>query len=175
VLDEGVDFKRRVVENLRPTLLDNMGLLAALRWVSQDTCSRAGLSYTECYPEEEPLLAEEVSILAFRLVQEALTNVVKHAHATDVRIEVGNNDRQLTVLVEDNGIGIEHDPSASTAVHGLALMRLRVTNLGGSLEIGSGERGGTVVQARLPSQGVAASTRAAAADRPAASRRASGI
>ncbi len=175
VLDEGVDFKRRVVENLRPTLLDNMGLLAALRWVTQDTCARAGLSYTEGYPEDEPLLAEEVSILAFRLVQEALTNVVKHAHATDVRIEIGNSDRQLTVLVEDNGVGIEHHPSSSTAVHGLALMQLRVTSLGGTLETSSGERGGTVVQARLPSQGISASTRTAAADRPAASRRASGI
>jgi hypothetical protein len=51
VLDDGVDFKRRIVENLRPTLLDNMGLLPAVRWITQETCTRAGLQYTEIYPE----------------------------------------------------------------------------------------------------------------------------
>ena len=49
VLDDGVDFKRRIVENLRPTLLDNMGLLPAVRWITQETCTRAGLHYSEQY------------------------------------------------------------------------------------------------------------------------------
>ena len=69
VLDEGVDFKRRIVENLRPTLLDNMGLLPAVRWITQETCTRAGLHYTEIYPEHEPLLIDDAAITSFRLVQ----------------------------------------------------------------------------------------------------------
>ena len=89
VLDDGVDFKRRIVENLRPTLLDNMGLLPAVRWIAQETCSRAGLHYTEIYPEQEPALRDDVAIMVFRLVQESLNNVVKHAHATQVRMEIG--------------------------------------------------------------------------------------
>ncbi len=86
VLDDGVDFKRRVVESLRPTLLDNMGLLPAVRWITQETCNRAGLSYTESYPDQELQLADDAAIMVFRLVQEALTNIVKHAHASNVRV-----------------------------------------------------------------------------------------
>ena len=85
VLDDGVDFKRRIVENLRPTLLDNMGLLPAVRWITQETCSRAGLHYTEIYPEQEPVLTDDAAIMVFRLVQESLINIVKHARATEVR------------------------------------------------------------------------------------------
>lgn len=172
VLDDGVDYKRRVVEQLRPTLLDNMGLIAALRWVAQDLCSRAGLSVAESYPDEEPLLSDEVSILVFRLVQEALTNIVKHAHATDVHIDIGNEGHWLSVLVEDNGIGIgERAPSA--VLHGLALMELRVRSLGGTLEVARLPGSGTLVRARLPSQGSATDAAAAVPDK--AARRASGL
>ena len=82
VLDDGVDFKRRIVESLRPTLLDNMGLLPAVRWITQETCSRAGLHCTEIYPEHGARAGDDAAIMVFRLVQEALTNIVKHAHAT---------------------------------------------------------------------------------------------
>lgn len=154
-LDEGVDFKRRVVEHLRPTLLDNMGLMAALRWVTHETCSHAGLACTESYPEQEPLLREEVSILAFRLVQEALANIVKHAHATDVRVEISSDDRWLKVLVEDNGVGIQRHRTRGPALHGLALMDLRIASLGGSLEVEPIARG-TRLRAHLPLQGLPA-------------------
>src|SRR5579862_1835050 len=161
VLDDGVDYKRRVVEQLRPTLLDNMGLIAALRWVAQDLCSRAGLSVAENYPEEEPLLSDEVSILVFRLVQEALTNIVRHAQATDVHIDISNEAPWLSVLVEDNGVGIgERGPSAT--LHGLAIMELRVRSLGGTFEVERLAGGGTLLRARLPSQGTAAAPAAVA-------------
>ena len=61
-----------------------MGLLPAVRWITQETCSRAGLQYTESHPEHEPLLTDDAAIMVFRLVQESLTNIVKHAHATQV-------------------------------------------------------------------------------------------
>ncbi len=160
VLDEGVDFKRRVVEQLRPTLLDNMGLIAALRWIAQEICGRAGLNYIESYPEQEPVLSDDVSILVFRVVQEALNNVVKHAHATDVRIELTSETQGLTVLIEDNGVGIgagsneARRSAASAALHGLAIMQLRVSSLGGTLEIESPREGGTLIRARLPARGI---------------------
>src|SRR5579863_1778383 len=84
VLDDGVDFKRRIVESLRPTLLDNMGLLPAVHWITEETCSRAGLRCIDSYPGCEPLLAYDAANMVFRLVQEALTNFVKHAHASEV-------------------------------------------------------------------------------------------
>ncbi len=98
VLDDGVDFKRRIVENLRPTLLDNMGLLPAVRWITQETCTRAGLQYTEIYPEHEPLLIDDAAIMSFRLVQESLVNIVKHARATQVHVQVVIQNDELMIV-----------------------------------------------------------------------------
>lgn len=161
VLDDGVDYKRRVVEQLRPTLLDNMGLIAALRWVTQDLCDRGGLSVAESYPNQEPLLSEEVSILVFRLVQEALINIVKHAQATDVHIDISNEGSWLTVLVEDNGVGIG-ERTAGAVLHGLSIMELRVRSLGGTLEVARLPGGGTLLRAQLPARGSADAPAAAA-------------
>lgn len=150
VLDDGVDFKRRIVENLRPTLLDNMGLLPAVRWITQETCSRAGLQYTEIHPEQEPELIDDAAIMVFRLVQESLTNIVKHAHATQVRVEIALLENEMTVLIEDNGNGIERDRREAVGSHGLATMRHRVRSFGGTFDIESPPGGGTRIQARIP-------------------------
>ena len=87
-LQAGVDLKRRVVENLRPTLLDNLGLLPALRWQVSEACGRAGLNCVERYPSEELNLIPEASIAIFRIVQESLTNILKHAQARNVEVSV---------------------------------------------------------------------------------------
>jgi signal transduction histidine kinase len=150
LLDDGVDFKRRVVENLRPTLLDNMGLLPALRWITQETCARGGLDYTEEYPDQEPELADDAAIMLFRLVQESLTNIVKHAQATLVRLVVRMEDGWLTLEIEDDGRGIEQDRLNATGSHGLATIRHRVRSFGGELEISSPPGQGTQLRARLP-------------------------
>jgi signal transduction histidine kinase len=150
VLDDGVDFKRRIVESLRPTLLDNMGLLPAVRWITQETCDRAGLHYTESHPEAEPLLADDAAIMVFRLVQEALTNIAKHAHASEVRVEIAISDSELTVLITDNGIGIASERRDAIGSHGLATIRHRVRSFGGTLDIESMSPSGTLLRARLP-------------------------
>jgi signal transduction histidine kinase len=154
VLDDGVDFKRRVVENLRPTLLDNMGLLPAVSWITQESCSRAGLQYTETYPEHCPALTDDAAIMLFRLVQESLTNIVKHARATHVRVQIEVNEQDMSVLVEDNGIGIGAERLEAVGSHGLAIMRHRVRSCGGKLEIEAPAQGGTRVRARLPLAGI---------------------
>jgi signal transduction histidine kinase len=150
MLDDGVNFKRRIVENLRPTLLDNMGLLPAVRWITQETCTRAGLHYTEIYPEIEPLLIDDAAIMSFRLVQESLVNIVKHAHATQVHVEVAVQNGQLVIIVEDNGRGIDNDRRDAVGSHGLVTMRHRVRSFGGTLDIESSPQGGTRVCARIP-------------------------
>jgi signal transduction histidine kinase len=150
VLDDGVDFKRRIVESLRPTLLDNMGLLPAVRWITQETCTRAGLQCTEIYPEHEPELIDDAAIMVFRLVQESLTNIVKHAHATQVKVEIAVRDDEISVLIEDNGNGIDTDRREAVGSHGLATMRHRVRSFGGSFDIDSPPQGGTRIQARVP-------------------------
>jgi signal transduction histidine kinase len=154
VLDDGVDFKRRIVENLRPTLLDNMGLLPAVRWITQETCSRAGLNYSELYPEQEPQFTDDAAIMVFRLVQESLTNIVKHARATQVRVEIDVQNDELTVLIEDNGVGIDVDRRDAVGSHGLATMRHRVRSFSGAFDIDVPAEGGTRVRARVPLAGI---------------------
>jgi signal transduction histidine kinase len=150
VLDDGVDFKRRIVESLRPTLLDNMGLLPAVRWITQETCSRAGLQYTEIYPEHEPELIDDAAIMVFRLVQESLTNIVKHARATQVKLEIAIQDGAMLILVEDNGVGIDMDRREAVGSHGLATMRHRVRSFSGTFDIESPAQGGSRIRVRVP-------------------------
>ena len=85
-LDQGIDLKRRVVEELRPTLLDTMGLVAAMRWQIEETCRRADLICRQQFPEDEPVFTRAGAITLFRVVQEALANVIKHSRAREVDI-----------------------------------------------------------------------------------------
>jgi signal transduction histidine kinase len=150
-LDSGVDMKRRVVEQLRPTLLDNMGLLTALRWQLQESCGRAGLRCIEHLPETEPQLSSEAAIAIFRVVQEAMTNVIKHASATEVELRVVFDAQHLTVSLCDNGLGMPPGRLHPPGSHGLLGMRHRIQALGGSWEISPGPNGrGTQVRVQIP-------------------------
>jgi signal transduction histidine kinase len=149
-LQEGVDLKRRVVENLRPTLLDNLGLLPALRWQVADSCGRAGLRCIENYPREELNLIPEASIAIFRIVQESLTNILKHAQAQNVEVSIETQAESLVITVRDDGVGLSEERREALRSHGLAAMRHRATALGGELRISRLAARGTQVQARLP-------------------------
>ncbi len=150
-LSAGVDLKRRVVEELRPTLLDNMGLFAALRWQFKETCRRAGLQCTETIPEEEPKFDPDASIGVFRIAQEALTNILKHAQAKSADLTIGIAADTFMLRVSDDGRGIAPTRLlAITSHHGLASMRHRIAALGGSWEMTSPAAGGTVVLAVIP-------------------------
>jgi signal transduction histidine kinase len=149
-LNAGIDLKRRVVEDLRPTLLDNMGLFAALRWQLRETCRRKGLRSSESIPEIELKFNSEASIGVFRIVQEALTNILKHAEATSAHLSVEIEGNMFSLMISDDGVGLPADRLKTVASHGLASMRHRVAALGGSWEVHSPSAGGTVVTAIIP-------------------------
>jgi signal transduction histidine kinase len=151
-LSAGVDLKRRVVEELRPTLLDNMGLYAALRWQFKETCRRKGMFCSESIPESELKFNPDASIGVFRIAQEALTNILKHSDAkvADLTIEIRDNAFELRVT--DDGKGVS--PQRLETSHGIASMRHRAAALGGSLEVTAGAGGGTIVTARFPLRGL---------------------
>ncbi len=152
-LDEGLDLKRRVIENLRPTLLDNVGLVAALRWLVEETVRRAGITCVEEYAEPLPELPPDTRIAVFRVVQECLTNVLKHAQAKSVHIAVASNGHGLSVTVRDDGVGIDDRRIEVPQTHGLLGMRHRVEALGGELRIRSlGSQGGTEIAFSLPGE-----------------------
>jgi signal transduction histidine kinase len=149
-LDRGVDFKRRVVENLRPTLLDSMGLFAALRWQFDETCARAGLKCNANLPVEEAELLSEASIALFRVAQESFTNILKHSHATAAELEVSMQNGVFLLSIRDNGRGMRYDESMLRGSHGLSGMRHRIQALGGRWQVLARERGGTEIRVEVP-------------------------
>jgi signal transduction histidine kinase len=150
-LDSGVDLKRRVVEQLRPTLLDNMGLYAALRWQLQESCGRVGLKCDDVMPEHELPISSAASIAIFRIAQEAMTNIIRHSRATEAELCVAVNDDELIMTIRDNGIGVVPSRARAVGSHGLLSMRHRVQALGGSWSLSPGIAGrGTEIQVRLP-------------------------
>ena len=149
-LSAGVDLKRRIIEELRPTLLDNVGLFAALRWQLKETCGRAGLKCVESYPDEEPKFSSEASIALFRIAQEAFTNILKHSGAKSVDITLDLDEDAIVMQISDDGTGIPAGRTTAVASHGLASMRHRVRALGGRLDVRSSASGGTSLLVRIP-------------------------
>jgi signal transduction histidine kinase len=150
VLDQGIDLKRRVIEELRPTLLDNMGLVAAIRWQLDETCKRVGLQWEAHFPDEEPAIAPRTAIALFRVVQEALTNVQKHANARKVEVRLDVAPDHFLLSIADDGGGIVNGEAARAHSHGLAGMRHRMNALGGMLTAGNTPGGGTEIRAIVP-------------------------
>jgi signal transduction histidine kinase len=136
-MDEGLTLKRRVIESLRPTLLDNVGLTAALRWLVDETLRRQGIACEEQYPESMPELSADARIAVFRAIQECLMNIVKHAQAKSVLLRVTATDDEMTVIVRDDGVGIDEGRIETPQSHGLLGMRHRIESLGGTLGIKS--------------------------------------
>jgi signal transduction histidine kinase len=149
-LSSGVDLKRRVVEELRPTLLDNMGLFAALRWQVKSAAARSAANCTESYPEEEMRFTPQASIGIFRTVQESLTNILKHAQAKSIDLTVEIINDYLIVRISDDGKGLPEHRLQAIGSHGLASMRHRITALGGQWDISSRNGGGTEIMVRIP-------------------------
>ncbi len=149
-LSAGVDLKRRVVEELRPTLLDNMGLFTALRWQFKETCRRTGLRSIETIPESELKFSPDAAIGVFRIAQEALTNILKHAEATSATLAITIVGDLFTLRVSDDGKGIAAERLNTSTSHGLVSMRHRVNGLGGTWEVVSSPGGGTTVTAKIP-------------------------
>src|SRR5271154_3935165 len=149
-LSAGVDLKRRVVEELRPTLLDNMGLFTALRWQFKETCRRQGLRCTETIPDSELKFSSDAAIGVFRIAQEALTNILKHSEAKSADLAVGIEGDTFVLRVSDDGKGIPPHRLQTNTSHGLASMRHRIAALGGSWEVRSPGSSGTIATALIP-------------------------
>ena len=149
-LDDGVQIKRRIIEELRPTLLDNLGLSAAVDWQVHEICDRAGLACTIATPADDSTIAPQVSIALYRILQEALTNIVKYASAKSVNIDLGLTEDTVTLLIEDDGVGIPDDAQNNLLSHGIAGMRQRVRNLHGEFAIRRRGEGGTLIEVNIP-------------------------
>jgi signal transduction histidine kinase len=147
-LSASIDLKRRIIEELRPTLLDNVGFLAALRWQLKESCARAGLKCNEYFPGEEPRFTPEAAIALYRIAQEAFANLIKHSGAKSVDVALDIDEDTVVFRITDDGKGISNADTAS-GLHVLASMRHRVRALGGTFDVTPRAAGG-VLDVRIP-------------------------
>ena len=149
MIDQGIDLKRRIIENLRPSLLDHLGFAAAVQWYVDETCGAAKIQHRVTIAKLERL-PSDLEIALYRVVQESVTNVIRHAQAKNVELVVERTGAGLRVAVCDDGVGIEDLEGARKLSHGLAGMTQRMRAIHGTLDIRSGQGKGTRVEAFLP-------------------------
>ncbi len=150
LIDTTVQSVKRIISELRPRLLDDFGLSAAMEWQADEFMKRTGI---QCDIELEPediILDEAWSIAIFRIFQETLTNITRHADATRVKVSLKENTTVIEMRVSDNGKGISKKQLSAPQSFGIIGMRERAHSLGGSLVI-AGDRGdGTTVTVTIP-------------------------
>jgi signal transduction histidine kinase len=150
LIDQGIDLKRRIIERLRPSLLDHLGLGAALQWYVEEACRDAGIEPHMHIGRTLERLAPDLEIALYRLVQEAVTNVVRHAKAAHLDLTIERAAHGVHMTVSDDGVGIGNVEAARKLSHGLAGMNHRLRSMNGTLHVHSPSGKGTRVEMFVP-------------------------
>ncbi len=153
LIDATVASVRRISADLRPVMLDNLGLVPTLEWLTRDFSHRTGIYVDLDIPEENLGVGGDAATAIFRIVQEALTNVARHSGASEVSVRVNHEDGRVMVRIQDNGKGIEEQDTRKSRSFGLLGMRERAYVLGGDLKVARMPEGGTLIEAAIPAFG----------------------
>lgn len=150
-LNKLIDAVRNMSLELRPAMLDDLGLVAAVRWYLTRQQQRSGLGITFDLNASVPNLPADIATACFRVVQEAVTNAIQHSRAQTLKVRLYNNDEGICLEVSDDGCGFDYAAAKSRQSYesgfGLIAMRERVSLSGGSFEVESGSASGTTVVA----------------------------
>jgi len=148
--DATVNVVRRIASELRPIALDELGLSEAIEWQARQFQERTGI-IVQCDCDQESVdLTGEQSTAVFRIFQEALTNILRHAQATTVQIQLHKENGVVILTISDNGRGITDDEKSGKRTLGLLGMQERAHLVGGEIDINGSHGNGTVVTVRLP-------------------------
>ena len=152
LLDRTVSSSRRIASDLRPLMLDDLGLADAAQWLVEDFGKHSGIRLELRAAQAESLeaLSKGAATAIYRAIQESLTNIARHSGAKNAWIVMAQEHGSLYVEIEDDGRGIGADDMAKASSLGLKGMRERVAYYGGSLEVGPAPRGGTRLRLRVP-------------------------
>jgi signal transduction histidine kinase len=152
-IDSTIQMVRRISSELRPGVLDHLGLVAALEWQANEFQNRTGIKCDVTSNLRDALLDQDLSTTFFRIFQETLTNVIRHAGATQVTVDLREQDGRISLEVKDNGRGISRTEASNGKSMGLLGMRERAALLGGIFRIGRTAQGhGTRVGVSIPLQ-----------------------
>jgi signal transduction histidine kinase len=150
VIDDTINAIRRISAELRPSVLDDLGLVAAIRWHTGEFEERTGIVTRLDSSLEDIDLTQQQSTAVFRIFEEAMTNVMRHAQATQVGIKLEKENGELELTIRDNGRGITEAEKSARRTLGLLGMRERANLIGGQVDITGSEGKGTVVTLRIP-------------------------
>jgi signal transduction histidine kinase len=150
LIDSTLQTVKRISTDLRPELLDDLGLSAAIEWQGGEFQNRTGIKSEVTMDPEEIILDQDCSIAIFRIFQETLTNVARHSHATRVTVKLKMKTGKIELKVKDNGKGITEKQISGPKSFGLIGIRERVHFLDGNVEIKGVQGKGTTVTVRIP-------------------------
>ncbi|WP_019140636.1 PAS domain-containing sensor histidine kinase [Noviherbaspirillum massiliense] len=150
LLDKVIMLTRNLASALRPPLLDDFGLMPAVRWMADDFQKRTSVSCRIIDHGMPDRLAEPIESAVFRVIQESLINIERHAKANNVRITFGQNMQCLELLIEDDGVGMAHGSLSKPGCRGLLAMQERIFILGGTITIQNTEPRGLAVHTSIP-------------------------
>lgn len=150
ITDDTINLVRRIASDLRPGLLDDMGLVAAMEWQLEDFQKRSGVATKLVGMEDEPELGPAAKTNLFRIVQESLTNIARYAFAKNVIVSLEQTENQLILSIKDDGVGFDKEKTASVRTLGILGMRERTAMMGGNYAIISTPGRGTTVVVTVP-------------------------
>jgi PAS domain S-box-containing protein len=150
IIDDTIKLVRKISSELRPGILDDLGLVAAMEWQLNDFKKRTGIACEFSSELDDSSFDHDITTALFRVFQETLTNIIRHARATRVRIEINDQDGFITLTVEDNGKGISEAEIADPHSLGLLGIRERVVIFGGDVHISGARSRGTQVIVKIP-------------------------
>jgi len=153
-IDSAIGSVRRIATELRPPVLDALGLTAAIEWQAKDFENRTGIRCNLNRMEEDIPISSDAATTVFRIFQESLTNVARHAEASEVRIALERNNGRVSLKIEDNGKGISANDLHGSRSLGILGMQERVRLINGELRIDNLNNHGTAVSVEIPLQRV---------------------
>ena len=149
--EETIKLTRKISQELRPSILDNLGLISAIEWLKEEYNQRTNINFTLDMPEEDIAIKEEYATAVFRITQEALTNIIRHAEARNVDIQVKLKNSNISLKVHDDGKGInENLQPLNGKTFGVFGMQERTAMLGGEMKIDSKPNKGTTINVSIP-------------------------
>jgi PAS domain S-box-containing protein len=147
---ETIQSVRRISTELRPPILDAVGLVAAVEWAAGEFAARTGTKCRLDLPQDDVVIDGERATALFRIFQETLTNVARHANASEVNVRLADEDGNLVLEVHDNGKGVSEEQLSVASSLGILGMRERALLLGGEFTIAGALGAGTTVRVRIP-------------------------
>jgi two-component system, NarL family, sensor histidine kinase UhpB len=150
LVDAAIQSVRKIAKELRPGVLDELGLAAAIEWQAREFEQQSGIPCQVNIPKNPAVENQGFSIAVFRIFQEALTNIIRHAQATLVSVELAIENNFLYLRIDDNGKGIDEKDLHDPASIGILGMKERAFPFGGTVRVSPREGHGTQVLAQFP-------------------------